>query len=367
MQASTLHSRTLFDPSVDAAFSADLRAEARDYLGAAGDHRYADRATWLKIACLALAVIASYWAALHALRPATFFIVYVGMHLFAVLLSVNATHDASHGALARSRPVNMVAMRLIALPLGNEPVYWQARHVRYHHPYANIEHYDVDTAANPFLRQTPYQAWFPWFRFQHLYWPVVAALSMLYVSFVYDWSDRLGKTPLAHARLLSGFTGWSQFIAGKVLHVGLFVALPLLVAGPHVGYGVVAAAWLVGQMSASCALITLLLGTHWADTAFFEAPAAGPLPHSRDAHAFYTCCDWRARPNFINAWLGGINYHLTHHLFPGYSHRHAGALAAIVARLAARDGLPYRCIGYRELFAAQQRFLKQMGTAPEFS
>ena len=149
MQASTLHSRTLFDPSVDAAFSADLRAAARDYLAAAGDHRYADRTTWLKIACLAFAVIVCYWAALHAFRPATFFAAYVAMHLVAVLLSVNATHDASHGALARSRAVNTLAMRIVALPLGNEPVYWQARHVRYHHPYANIEHYDVDTAANP--------------------------------------------------------------------------------------------------------------------------------------------------------------------------------------------------------------------------
>ena len=63
--------------------------------------------------------------------------------------------------------------------------------------------------------------------------------------------------------------------------------------------------------------------------------------------------------------MGGLNLHLTHHLFPTYSHRHYPALAAIVERLAARHGLPYRCLSYGALLGAQYRFLKSMGARPE--
>ncbi len=33
----------------------------------------------------------------------------------------------------------------MTLPLGLEPEFWRTRHVHYHHHYANIEHYDLDT------------------------------------------------------------------------------------------------------------------------------------------------------------------------------------------------------------------------------
>jgi linoleoyl-CoA desaturase len=59
--------------------------------------------------------------------------------------------------------------------------------------------------------------------------------------------------------------------------------------------------------------------------------------------------------------MGGLNLHLTHHLFPGWNHRHYDALAGIVAQTAAECGQAYRCIGYRELIRAQQDFLRTMG------
>ncbi len=51
-------------------------------------------------------------------------------------------------------------------------------------------------------------------------------------------------------------------------------------------------------------------------------------------------------------------------IFPGWNHRHYPALAAILAELAPRYGMDYRCIGYRELLQQQQRFLRAMGQQP---
>lgn len=85
------------------------------------------------------------------------------------------------------------------------------------------------------------------------------------------------------------------------------------------------------------------------------------MPHGWYRHNFATACDWQTSPRGLQHLTGGLNYHLTHHLFPGWNHRHYPALAAIVAQLAAQHGMEYRCIGYRELLAQQQQFLRRMG------
>ena len=60
-----------------------------------------------------------------------------------------------------------------------------------------------------------------------------------------------------------------------------------------------------------------------------------------------------------------LNLHLTHHLFPGWHHRHYPALAKIIAALATEHGLNYRYIGYRQLLREQQDFLRKMGNGED--
>ena len=364
MESQPSLARPSFASSAHSSFADELRAEARAYLERRGDHRYANSATALKAAVLAILSGALFVASLHATGPFAFIGGFLAFSVSAVLLSMNVSHDAAHGALFRSRALNATAARLVTIALGIEPVYWRIRHVRYHHPHANIEHCDLDTAANAFLRQTPFQPWYPHFRFQQYYWPVIAALSMPYLSWIYDWSDRFGLTPLAHDAPLPGISGWLRFVGSKLAHLILCLAVPLYIAGPTVGYGAVVVGYLAGLMAASCILLTMILGTHWADTCFYDVSDGAPLPHTREEHVFLTCCDWAPRVRLLGDWMGGLNFHLTHHLFPTYSHRHYPALAAVVERLAARHGLPYRRLSYGGLVGAQYRFLRSMGERP---
>lgn len=365
MEKTPIKQRRVFRNSQDEAFAVELRVAAKALIEDIDDHRYGNFLTALKAFVLAMLSAGLFVASLRAENALLFITLYAGFFIVSVLLSVNTMHDAAHGALFRSRTLNALTARIVTIPLGIEPVYWQARHVRYHHPNANIEHFDLDTAANRFLRQTPFQPWSPQFRLQHLYWPVIAGLSMPYIGWVYDWSDRFGLTPLANDRLLRGGRGWTLFLVSKLMHFGMFVVMPLTIVEPTIGYGAVIAAYVLGQTMASCLLLTLILGTHWADTNFYDVSDGKQLPHSRHEHPFLTCCDWSPRRPVLGALMGGLNLHLTHHLFPTFSHRHYPALARIVGRLAARHGLPYRCLTYRELLRAQQSFLKSMGQRPD--
>ena len=88
------------------------------------------------------------------------------------------------------------------------------------------------------------------------------------------------------------------------------------------------------------------------------------MPHGWYKHNFDTACDWGTSSRWLPHLVGGLNYHLTHHLFPGWNHRHYPALAELIAQLATQHGLHYRRISYRELLGQQQMFLRRMGHPP---
>jgi linoleoyl-CoA desaturase len=335
-----------------------LHREAQAYLTQQGTHRWGNAALLCKAGLICLAMGLAYAAVLGAGSRLQFGLAYIAFLWLAMLLAMNTLHDAAHRALFRTPWLNDWVKRLVSVPVGIDADYWTIRHVNFHHHYANVQGYDLDIEPNPFLRQTPFQTWAPQHRWQHLYWPLVAALSLPYLCWYSDWLDRLGRTAVAtHTP-----PPWPRFMVTKLAHAALVLALPLQAAAAlGMGWYEVLGWYLAGQMLASCVLVALVLGTHWADVQFFQADAADRWPHDWYQHAFYTSCDWQPRPVWLGYWLGGLHLHLTHHLLPTYSHRHYPALACIVQRLAKDHGLPYRQLSYGQLVNAQQRFLKTLG------
>ncbi len=350
-----------FQPATNSAFRQALKQEADAYLAGQGKHRFADGLMFLKATCLALAIGLAYAVTLTATSTMMFAPAYVGFIILAMVLAMNTLHDAAHNALFKTAWLNRLFMRIVSVPVGIDPSYWTIRHVHFHHTYANIEGYDLDTEPNAFLRQTPFQDWHPQYRYQHLYWPLVAALSLPYLCWYSDWVDRLGLTKVA-GHSPSGWRAWLVFLSTKAAHIAVALLLPIWnLHGTGIGWGEVVLWYVLGQMMASCFLVALILGTHWAEVQFFQLGADGTMPHTWYEHTFYTACDWLPRPAWLAYWLGGLNYHLTHHLFPTTSHRHYPQLAAIVQRVARKHGLVYRTLNYRQLITSQQKFLKSMG------
>ncbi|AVG17404.1 acyl-CoA desaturase [Chromobacterium vaccinii] len=352
-----------FRSSAELPFRIDLQRAAQSYLAERGEHRFADWRVGLKGAALAALSLACYVLALRATTMWSFAPAYIAAIVMAMLLAINTLHDAAHGALFRNARLNQWLTRAASLPMGIDADIWTRRHVRLHHTYPNVDGYDLDIEPNPFLRQTPFQDWSPQFRYQHRYWPLVAALSLPYLCWYGDWLDLLGKSKLLQYNSQPIPAG--GFLLGKLGHLVLLLALPwyCLSAGA-IGWGGLLLCYLAGLMAASCFLVAMILGTHWAEVEFFR-PEGEEMPHTWHEHQFLTCCDWQPRPRALGHLLGGLHLHLTHHLFPAYSHRHYPALARIVKEQARRHGLPYRCIGYQGLWRAQQNFLRGMGRRPE--
>lgn len=346
-------------------FHTALKQASQDYLQSKHDHVYASKTDIAVVIILFSIAILCYLPTLFTSSVLTYSLSYFIFVLLIMFLNVIGQHDACHNTLFKNSWKNRVFGRLVTLPLGLEPEFWRTRHVHYHHHFANIEDYDLDTEENGIFRQTPFQKWRPFMKYQHIYWPFIASFSLTWIALVFDWSDRTGKTRLKDKKVLAGKKGWALFITSKIGHLLLMLGFPLLFAHEHgISLTAIFVTYILSQMIASIFVIYLLLGTHWVETEFFTAPEDKQIKHGWYHHNFVTACDWIPTPHCLWRLTGGLNYHLTHHLFPNWHHRHYPALAKILGELATQHNMPYRCIRYNELVAAQIRFLKKMGEKP---
>lgn len=338
-----------------------LMQAAKKYLAAHQDHRFADTGMIAKLLGLALFCAGFYGMSLQQSTGWTYFGYYFGFIFTAMFITVNVVHDASHNAFFKRRWANRWLNCLVSIPLGLDPECWRVRHVIFHHGYNNVEGYDLDIEPNGVLRQTPFQRWKPFMRVQRFYWPLVAAMTFPYYIWLFDWLDRAGQTPVARRMALQGARGWSLFVFGKGMHLLLALLIPLCVLPSTISALYIVLIYLGCQMLSSLLFVMLIIGTHWAKAKFYQAPESGVLPSGRYSHVFATTIDWTTTPRWLGYWLGGANLHLTHHLFPHWSHRHYPALSQIISEVAPRFGLEYQRIGPGEMLRLQQQFLSAMG------
>lgn len=354
-----------FELETEADFHAELKMLSHDYLIKKKDHRFANSALLIKNFSALFLGFACYVVSLMQNNVWLFGLFYCLFMVLIMFVNLNAQHDACHNVFLRSNKANRILGRIITLPFGIDPDYWRIRHVDYHHIYPNIKDYDLDIEENSIFRQSPFQKWFPHMKYQSFYWPLIAGLSLLYIAWVFDWSDRFNKTPLAEKKALSGWRGWSLFLGSKMLHFILMIIVPIFILSKHeISWIAVIAIYLAAQMFVSLITVLLLLGTHWATPNFYEAPKEGKMSHGWYYYQFTTSCDWNPKPDIFNHLFGGINLHLTHHLFPSWSHRHYPALRLIVEQLSIKYNLPYHCLTYTEIMKQQRIFIKEMGKDP---
>lgn len=354
-----------FDDQQDQALLKDIQDAATNYLINNHEHRYADVGMFAKLILLSLLTCGFYVGCLLCEHALWYFVICYFLFIFmAMLLAVNVVHDASHNVFFKTPKANRWLNRIITIPLGIDPDCWQVRHVAQHHPYTNIEHYDFDIDYNGFLRQTPYQRRHWYMRYQQYYWPFIAAMTFPTIIWFFDWQDRLGikfeKNKFTENGAYNGLVGWLLFFIPKMLHLTITIILPILFC-EWLNLGIMLIIYLLSQMFSSMIFVMLLLGTHWAKATFYPIPKDGKMQHSQVRHTFDTSLNWRLKHPLFEYWIGGLNLHLTHHLYPGFCHRHYYELTIIIHQIAKKHGIPCQDITLSELFYYQQKFLKNMG------
>src|SRR6185369_14138371 len=145
-------------------------------------------------------------------------------------IGFNVMHDGAHGSFSRYKWVNKLAALSLNF-LGANNFMWKNKHNMIHHAYTNIDGIDDDLDARPFLRLCETQKYLKMHRYQHLYFWMAYSLLYIWWVFVADYKKyfrgKVGNVPLTKMSLLDHISFWSF----KLLHAGLFVALPIYTVG----------------------------------------------------------------------------------------------------------------------------------------
>ncbi|HXM44009.1 MAG TPA: acyl-CoA desaturase [Bryobacteraceae bacterium] len=281
------------------------------------------------------------WLMTGRFSPLDVVAIYV-LHGYAQLyMGLNIAHDANHGAYARSKRINR-ALGCVFDLVGLSSYMWQLMHNDAHHVFVNVRGADTALVSGSIFRFSPHDRRRPFHRYQHLYAPFFYCLSTLdwVLTKDYRWlfsAHRFGNRKVAEHPLHELFI----LFAGKAFYYTYTLVLPLLyLKAPW--YSVVLG-FIVMHFFLGFTLALTFQPNHFTeDSSFPEPDERGHISNNYIKHIFDTTADY-ARGNPLACWfLGGLNLHVIHHMFPGICHVHYPALTEIVKSTAAEYGLTYR-------------------------
>jgi len=340
----------------------DLGTELQGAVRAAldGGTGVGDRRLWLRAATKATWFYGTY--AVLVLVSLPWWAAGLGATCLGLAASAAAptVHDAVHRQLSSRRWVNL-AVAYAVLPNGISRAWWAVKHNGQHHGYTNVAGSDDDLDFGPVARFSPAQPWRPWHRWQHVY------LWALYPFLFFAMAA--GDLPF----VLFGRVGGKQLVRPTVRRAGALLAEKL--AGVAVVTGIalllrpaaaVAAAFLVaaavhGFVSAVCFQVEHVVE----GTAFPEPGADGRIRDEWFRCQLVGAADVNPGNRLLTWFLGGLNLHVEHHLFPRVAAVRLPELVPVVRGVAREHGIT--CVELRTMRAAiasHQRRLLALG-APD--
>lgn len=249
--------------------------------------------------------------------------------LLTAAIGFNVMHDGAHGSFSRYRLINKAAGFSLNF-LGGSAIMWNMKHNIIHHTYTNIDGVDDDIEARPWLRFASTQKKMKLHRFQQYYfWFLYAMLHLLWI-FVSDYQKyfkgKIGDIPLRKMTIKEHLGFWTA----KIVYAFMFIVLPIMMIG--------FAKWLTGFL-----IITMVTGfvismvfqlAHTVEHTDFPVPTeiTRKIENEWAIHQIHTTANFATRNKTISWLLGGLNFQIEHHLFPGISHVHYPAISRIIKK-----------------------------------
>jgi len=341
-----------------------LKEAADNYFNGNGIQKTGDSRLYLKTAILFLVALTLYVFILSLSLPVWMIIILSGLFGFtSACIGFNVMHDANHGSYSSREWVNNL-LGLTLNALGGNSFIWKFKHNVIHHTYPNIDGMDDDIAKSPFIRMCSTQRWVPAHRIQHIYTPLLYAISsmlwVLFQDFEKYFRRKINLTELAEMKLKDHLIFWTS----KVLYVFFYIALPVLLIGWT--------NWLVFFISLHLGLgftlaVVFQLAHVVEETTFEFAPTdeVTRIENEWAIHQVKTTSDFSPNSRIVSWLVGGLNYQIEHHLFPRVSHIHYPALSKIVKEKCEAFDLPYNCIpSLRKAVISHFRLIRLLGKKP---
>jgi linoleoyl-CoA desaturase len=323
----------------DNAFELDLRQRVNDYFGQEnGRSTKGALSLYLKTGIILAVFVVSYLLLVFAVSS-----IWQGL-VFAILLGFsvagigfNIAHDGGHGAYSQSPRLNKFAAMTMDL-VGVSSYIWFWKHSVIHHRYVNITGYDTDIDIGILGRLSPHSPRLLFHRWQHFYLWFLYGFLAAKMEFVDDFkrimTGRIGKHGFPRPTGLDLVV----FVVGKVVFFTWAFYIPLMFHS----LGTVLFFYAVGVSVLGITLSVVFQLPHCAGQSDF------PLPNGKErietpwaVHQAQVTLGVNRQSRLLSWPLGGLNFHLEHHLLPTICHIHYPAIARIVKQTCAKHGVKY--------------------------
>jgi linoleoyl-CoA desaturase len=281
------------------------------------------------------------------------------------LIAFNISHDASHNALFKSKTWNEVFSYSFNL-IGVNRYIWNIKHNVSHHSFTNIPGHDMDIEQIKIARLVPHVPlkWF--YRYQHIYVPLLYPFLSLFMLFVKDFqmfaTRKYGNNVYAkHPR-----SEYIILILSKLIYFTYAIVIPFMVL--HIIWYKFLLGFVLMHMMLGVLLAIILFPVHALDDSPFpEADENGYINESWVRHEIATSTNFCANSRLMHWISGGLNTHVIHHVFPNICHIHYYELTKIINQTAQEHQIPIRQNTMWGALRSHLNLLKMMGRQKKWS
>ena len=351
-------------PKIPRSFHGELKKRIGEYFKQKGKPTTGNFKLYIKAVILVLAFIGVY-VHLVFFTPAVLWAILecVLLGCLTAAIGFNVMHDANHDSYSSSKWVNKT-LGLTLNALGGNSFIWKQKHNIIHHTYTNIDGVDDDIAKSPFIRMCRSQRCVSAHRAQHLYTPLLYAVSsmiwVLYQDFEKYFKKKICNTQLRKMTVADHILFWSS----KLLYILFYLVIPMAILGWQL--------WLLYfvclHIGLGLTLSVVFQLAHVVEETTFEFADGDDkqIENEWAVHQVKTTANFSAGNKIISWFAGGLNYQIEHHLFPRISHIHYPALSRFVKAECHAFQLPYNSIpSMSSAIASHFRFIKLMGQRPQ--
>jgi linoleoyl-CoA desaturase len=283
----------------------------------------------------------------------------VALGLTTALIGFNIQHDAGHSAYSNRPWVNKL-MALTMDMIGGSSHVWHVKHGVVHHTYVNITGWDNDIAVGALGRLSPHQKQRRFHRFQHWYFWLLYGLIAIKWQLVDDFRTVISGRQGRHRFPRPKGGNLARFILGKTLFFSIAFGIPMVF---HPWWAVLFF-YTVAAITLGATLGVVFQLPHCVEAAAFPLPVEGTnrMEHPWAVHQAEVTLDFAQKNPVLTYFLGGLNFHLEHHLFPMICHINYPAMSGVVQKTCREFGVRYQAHPtFLSGVAAHYRWLKKMG------
>lgn len=327
----------------DPEFIKELRSRVNEYFNSNGISKFGNGQMVFKSIVMLLIFFVPYALVLFSgwTNDWVLTLLWISMGVGMAGIGMSIMHDANHGSYSKNQKLNTLIGHVIFF-VGGSSLTWKIQHNHFHHAYTNIHGVDEDIESINILRFSPHQDLKKIHRFQFIYAWFFYGLMTLSRFLVKDYDQIIHYKKMGLVKDENRSFGglFFRLVMSKLLYAFLIIALPILIT--DVLWWKTILFFLVMQFTSGFILGIVFQPAHvMPDTKFPLPNKAGQVENNWGIHQLLTTTNFAPKSKLFSWFVGGLNYQIEHHLFPGISHVHYKNISVLVKKTASEYGLPY--------------------------